>query len=122
MGIYQNIKKIAKRKNITHKQLAEQFKVTDQTMTNYLTGRTKIIADQVPLFAKALRVSIEELFIDDYFKKVEPGKSNEPVYKYYECPECISKQKEIDALKQVIEAKEEALEMYRDKKMEGKCG
>lgn len=35
------------------------------------------------------------------------------------CKECISKQNEIDALKQALEAKEELLQMYREKK--GHC-
>lgn len=35
------------------------------------------------------------------------------------CKECLSKQNEIDALKQALEAKEELLQMYREKK--GDC-
>ncbi len=34
----------------------------------------------------------------------------------YSCKDCMSKQKEIDALKQALEAKEELLQMYREKK------
>lgn len=36
--------------------------------------------------------------------------------KSYSCPDCISKQKEIDALNIALEAKEELLEFYRGKK------
>lgn len=42
--------------------------------------------------------------------------ASEPKITTYSCTDCIHKQKEIDALKAALEAKEELLEMYRDKK------
>lgn len=96
MSIYKNIKRIATKKNIQQKDIAAAFDVTENTMTNYLTGRTKIIADQVPLFAKILKVSIEELYNDSYSEKKDLKKSEDPEIKYFNCPECIEKQKRLD--------------------------
>jgi transcriptional regulator with XRE-family HTH domain len=61
-NIYLNIKKILKRKRITQKELAEGFELSENMMTNYLTGRTRILAEQIPLFAKLLRASYDDLF------------------------------------------------------------
>ena len=96
MSIYQNIKRIAKQKNIHQKDIAVQFGVSENTITNYFNNRTKIVADHVPLFAKILRVSIQEIYgIDE-----KEGKSvNEPTgVKSSSCPDCLKKQKEIDRL------------------------
>lgn len=68
--------------------------------------------------------------ISYFFDRDEPDYVHEPKNNYEinrsvnctNCPECISKQKEIDALKKALDAKEELLEMYRGKKSEGKCG
>ncbi len=62
-----------------------------------------------------------------FFVKNETKETNtvsEPSVKTYSCPDCIAKQKEIDALQKALDAKEELLNMYRDKnkKEEGKCG
>lgn len=103
MSIYKNIKKIANRKNIQQKDLAVAFGVTENTMTNYLTGRTKIVADQVPLFAKFLKVSIEELFTEnDDVKNPEPWDGNEPQAEGYSCPDCRPRIKRIKELEETV--------------------
>ncbi|MFV0376875.1 MAG: hypothetical protein ACK5JD_06175 [Mangrovibacterium sp.] len=53
------------------------------------------------------------------YEKKPPGERD---VRLCSCPDCIAKQKEIDALNKALEAKEELLEMYREKKSEGKCG
>ena len=60
-------------------------------------------------------------------KKIDTAGAGEVEQKYkmtkIDCQECISKQKEIDALKIALEAKEELLEMYRKRKDgEKSCG
>jgi hypothetical protein len=68
--------------------------------------------------------------ISYYFDREEPDSVYEEKANYEinrsvnctNCPECISKQKEIDALKKALDATEELLEMYRGKKSKGKCG
>jgi len=47
---------------------------------------------------------------------------NEARITTYSCTDCINKQKEIDALKAALDAKDELLEIYRHKKNEMKCG
>lgn len=121
MAIYNIIKKIAKKKNIPQKDLAEGFGVTENTMTNYLTGRTKIAADQVPMFARLLRVSISDLFEE------APLKENNPESSYdAKCKECNVKDAEIFRLKnKLFETQEkytEAMEKLQNKKDHQKCG
>lgn len=89
MTIYKNIKSIAKKKSIQSKELAEAFGVTENQMSNYLNGRTKITSDQVPLFARLLRVSISELY-----GEADAGK----LLNANMCPDCNEKQKLIDRL------------------------
>ena len=74
MEIYLNIRNIAKKKNIQQKALAASLNVTVQTMTNYFNGRTKITADQIPMFAKLLRVDIEDLFLKDWKPGINEAK------------------------------------------------
>jgi len=128
MFIYQNIKKIARRKNITNKQLAEAFGITDQTMTNYLTGRTKIIADHIPLYAKVLRVGIAELFQEDWNpgKYVQPDVSVDIANESQDCQSCKEKDAEIYRLRNklfdVQEKYTDAILELQNKKDQGKCG
>jgi len=77
MEIYLNIRNIAKKKNIQQKALAASLNVTVQTMTNYFNGRTKITADQIPMFAKLLRVDIEDLFLKDWKPGINEAKYDE---------------------------------------------
>ena len=61
-------------------------------------------------------ISPNQLFgISTRNEEIKPNIS-EPEIKTYSCQDCISKQKEIDALQKALEAKEELLQMYRDKK------
>ena len=96
MPIYLNIKNIANRKNVQQKDIAEAFGVTENTMTNYLTGRTKITADQIPLFAKVLRVSIADLFQEAAtpLKTTYPNEDKmQVVEEMHPCPRCGDKDK-----------------------------
>ena len=93
MSIYHIIKEISKRKKITHKEIAEVLNVTETQVTNYLNGRSKISADQVPQFARLLRVPISELYS-------EPGTKRDVVSVNDEgCKKCAEKDAEIIQLK-----------------------
>lgn len=121
MSIYQTIKGISKRKKITQKEIAEGLSVTETQVTNYLNGRSKITADQIPLFAKLLRVSISELF-------EEPGTSGETSsYHDVKCDQCAEKDAEIFRLKSKlyeIQDKYTLLleQMHVDKRENKQCG
>lgn len=117
MALYLKIKRlIEKNRRLQQKDLADALGVTGKTAHNYLNGHTKISADQVPAIAKLLGLTIEELYREDkeYNKKTDSMIGFEPQTKF-DCSECVAKQKEIDALKEVLSAKEELLEIYRHK-------
>lgn len=57
-----------------------------------------------------------------YFDKDEKELNHEPAKYDIKCKECTAKQKEIDALKLALEAKEELLDVYRNKKDQQRCG
>lgn len=115
MPIYKNIKKIALIKNIQQKEIAEAFGVTENTMTNYLTGRTKINADQLPLFAKTLRVSIEDLFNDTYSATSNSIHPQKPEVKYFACEDCIEKQIKLDKACELLKQKDNELIEFQRK-------
>lgn len=98
-------------------------------LMNYLHIKESTFYDK--LKRKSFTPNEIELFAD-YFKKPiayyfdkEENSVNESAEKYnvkmIHCTECISKQKEIDALKLALEAKEELLDIYRGKK-DKDCG
>jgi transcriptional regulator with XRE-family HTH domain len=47
---------------LTQMQLAEMIGIAQQTLAHYEIGRLRVAAALLPAFAKALNVSIEELF------------------------------------------------------------
>jgi transcriptional regulator with XRE-family HTH domain len=127
MNIYLRIKELARKKRITYKEFAEALNVTEIQVTNYLNGRSKIIADQIPVFAKILKVPIEDLFRENgsdksKSKSFDVTKSQDDTYY---CPECIKKEKRLKELEAIIKDKqkiinqcEELLAIYRDEKRE----
>ena len=91
MKVYLIIKEIAKKKKITYKEIADALNVTDIQVTNYLNGRSKIIADQIPVLANLLKVSISQLY--GVANEIKSKNDIDP------CLECLKKQLEIDELK-----------------------
>ncbi|WP_299576598.1 hypothetical protein [uncultured Sunxiuqinia sp.] len=101
---------------------------------NYKKGKTQYLrADYLLNFSFNAKISLDR-FIDQYINKksqphntaVEPLnslKKPDTQAKIYNCPDCIAKQREIDALRETLAAKEELLDLYRSlKKDQGKCG
>ena len=122
MELHLKIKELLeKKKGLEQKDLALVLGVTPKQAHNYLNGHSKIVAEHLPAIAKLLRVSIGSLFDESY----NPTEANESEEHYHitriDCTECISKNNEINALKQALAAKEELLEIYRDKKSKD-CG
>lgn len=76
MNIYQNIKYISERKKIQQKEIAEALNVGTNTVNNWFQGNTSMKAEQIPLIAKCLRVTVAELFSENQL----PDKA----YKYNE--------------------------------------
>jgi hypothetical protein len=72
-----------------------------------LINNAGITSDQI--FRSSTKYQQEELV----------NQANDPKVTIYSCPNCISKQREIDALNKALEAKDELLEKYRgDEKRE----
>lgn len=117
MELHLKIKELLeKRKDLEQKDLAQVLGVTPKQAHNYLNGHSKIIADHIPAIAKLLRVSINSLFDDKDISNEIMEEQLEYRITRIDCSECIAKQKEIEALKTALEAKEELLQIYRDKK------
>jgi len=110
MDIYKRIREIAERKRIQHKEIAEALGVGKNTVTNWLTEKTSMNAEQIPKIAKILRVSIEELFLEDgavinksIIKEETINVVNEP------CPMCEIYKERIKGLNALLKSKEETI-------------
>lgn len=62
MTIGKNIRKLRKAKGITQVELAKKLKTTQQVITSYERGINKPDPDKIPNIAKALGVSVDELY------------------------------------------------------------
>lgn len=60
--MYKRIKEIAEKKRIQQKEIAEALNVGVNTVNNWFQENTSMKAEQIPLIAKVLRVSIEQIF------------------------------------------------------------
>ena len=61
----ENIYNLRKSKKLSQEQLAEQVRVTRQTISNWELGETSPNPEQLKLLSKALNVSIDELLNND---------------------------------------------------------
>ena len=89
MNIHLRIKEIVEKKNISREALAKELSVSSKTIHNYLNGITKISVEQLPIIAKSLKVSMDDLFqeigtalIKSYSEKGSANLIEEP------CPSC----------------------------------
>jgi transcriptional regulator with XRE-family HTH domain len=73
--IYINIKELIKLNKITPKELGDLMGKTEQTIRNYLNGRTRIDIDILNEFSKALNVPITVFFKEDGSKNTQSGKN-----------------------------------------------
>jgi transcriptional regulator with XRE-family HTH domain len=74
--------------NVTQVQLAEALGVSQQTMQSYEVGRRRIPVSAMPLVARTLKVSLEELFGEE----AKPARSRRgPVPQWQEHIEAIAK-------------------------------
>lgn len=62
VDLYQNIKKLADNRKIQYKDIAETLGVSQNTVTNWFKGQNSMKAEFIPVIAKLLRVSIDQLF------------------------------------------------------------
>ncbi len=60
MGV--RIAALRKERNVTQVQLAEALGISQQTMQSYEVGRRRIPVSALPLVARTLSVSLDELF------------------------------------------------------------
>ena len=98
--IYQNIRRLSEQKKVQQKDIAEALNVGTNTVNNWFKGKTSMKAEQIPPIANLLGVSVEEIYLDTYSNKLELPQSYDVKSKYYNCPECIEKQKKIEKLEQ----------------------
>jgi len=62
MSLAENMKNLRKAAGLTQSQLAKKTGSTQWAITNYERGLSNPTAKKLPIFAKALGVSIEELY------------------------------------------------------------
>lgn len=110
---YSKIRVLQSQNRLTAEEMGEILGITGAGFTKMMNNRTCSVL-YLEKIAEFFKKQIS------YFFEQEENYADEPTQKYtikkIECQECISKQKEIDALKAAIEAKDELLELYRDKK------
>ncbi len=70
------LKELVRQKKATHKELADKLDVSDRTVLNYLTEKTKIDVDTIAKFASTLGVSVGYFFDDDCKEKGVSQTSN----------------------------------------------
>jgi transcriptional regulator with XRE-family HTH domain len=61
LALGQRIARLRKEQNITQVQLAETLGIAQQTMAHYEVGRLRVSVVTMPILAKALGVTVEEL-------------------------------------------------------------
>ena len=84
----EHIAALRRKHNVTQVQLAEALGVSQQTMQSYEVGRRRILVSAMPLVARTLKVSLEELFGEE----VKPARSRRgPVPQWQEQMEAIAK-------------------------------
>ncbi len=60
-----NIRKLIKEKGLKQKAIAEQCGIDEKVFSNMLCNRQEIRTEILPLIAKALEISINDLFRND---------------------------------------------------------
>lgn len=101
-AIYQTIKHLAEKKKIQQKEIAEALNVGTNTVNNWFQGKTSMKAEQIPLIAKCLRVSISELFNENTVSLEEKAKREEALHivgEDYICPNCYKFKSEVEVWK-----------------------
>lgn len=96
--IYVNVNELMRRKKLLQIDLAKELGVDKKTVNNWLNLKKGMRAEKIPLIAKFLNVSINELYgvTEKPFKTV-----NEPPPNYYsKNDECNELRKEIKALRE----------------------
>lgn len=89
MNIYNNIREIAEQKKIQQKEIAKAMNVGINTVNNWFNGNTSMKAEQIPIIAKILRVSIDSIFKEN-FEKIT--KAEDPSAEYHrKCVQCEEK-------------------------------
>jgi transcriptional regulator with XRE-family HTH domain len=115
MSLYQRIKYIADKKGIQYKDIATELNVSQNTVTNWFKGQNSMKAELIPIIAKYLRVSIDQLFQEvemplskTYAENDKINEANEP------CANCAAMQAKIDKLNEdLIESQKETIAALR---------
>lgn len=115
------IKPLAEKKGISLVKLAKDAGTTEATLHRNIR-QNKIDAGLLEMIAITLKEPIN-IFFDTEKEEIEYNspeslrkKTEEPKIATDNCQDCISKQKEIDALRETLDAKEEILELLRGKR------
>lgn len=117
MSIYQRIKEIADAKGIQYKDIAIELNVSQNTVTNWFKGQNSMKAELIPVIAKYLRVSIDQLFQEvgtPFRKNLVVEEKMKAVEEPVACYNCGILQKKIDQLnKDLIESQKETIAALR---------
>lgn len=120
------IKNKMSEKNLTQKIIAQKMNKTEQTIRNYLSGRTKLEVDILIDFAKILQVPVSYFFDEAAADQQAPSKNNIIInggtnpqnntinIKISEQPKEIENlKKEIEYLKQLLQQKDEIINLLK---------
>jgi transcriptional regulator with XRE-family HTH domain len=102
MDIYQKIRYLAEKKKIQQKEIAEAMEVGTNTVNNWFQGKTSMKAEQIPIIAKCLRVTVAELFNENTVSLEEKANREEVpqiVSEEYMCPNCYKYKAAVDKWK-----------------------
>lgn len=108
MSIYNNIREIAERRKIQQKDIAELMNVSTNTVNNWFLGKNSMKAEQVPIIAKILHVSIDAIF-NENIEQIVKAEDVEAEY-HRKCPKCEEKDKKI------IELQNKLLSLYENER------
>jgi len=105
-----NINKISdllKEKRISKRELSKNIDKNENTIQNYLSGKTKIEVEILEKISKFLEVPIFYFFDDIDINTVTPKKADSP--------EITILKNEIDSLKEQLKLKDEIIELLKRK-------
>jgi len=109
-----NINKIDSDFNKKNLHVTDIAKILDQPYTTVIHKKKK--GNWSPNDIEKIAEFFDRSILYYFDRDTEPNTAKEPEIKYFSCPDCIEKQKEIDRLSEQLKDKNELLDFYRGKK------
>lgn len=108
---YEKLKGLIRKENLSQNKAATAFKMSSPGFSEMMAKQTMKV-DTLEIIAKYFNVPVS-YFFDEIDAVSEPYEKYKIIRN--DCQECISKEKQIEALTKALDAKDELLEMYRKK-------